>query len=173
MAKGLRIAGVLAAALVLVLMLRSWLRTDEERVRGLIADAESGWNDASARRTVAPLAEDFVLIPPRLNKPTLRSYLFNIYQYNRDRKTGEFLYRAAVDWEKVKVEFVDAERTHAQVSGRLTIVRTDGSDEWDYDGAFGIVAKKRDGEWRIVSAALEGLDRPRRPPRPPTPKRSG
>lgn len=169
MARTLRIAlGVFAAALLLA-ALRSCTLSDEDRVRALVADAETGWNRASASRTVAPLAEDFLLVQLRQDKEWLQGTLRLIYRQNRDPRTREFLFHAAVDWGTVEVEFVDPERTHARVRGRLRVLRTDRPEDFDYRGAFGVVARKREGDWRIVSAALEGLDRPRRPPRPPKP----
>jgi hypothetical protein len=150
-----RITGMLVVAVFLVTQVRACLRSDEDLIIGLIADAEDGWNDARASDTVAPLADDFVLVPFHQGKPWLQEILFIIYRHNRDPKSGEFLYHAVVDWQSVKLEFVDPE--YAQVRGGLKIERTDGREDWDYDGAFGIEARKRDGEWQIVSAGLKGL----------------
>lgn len=166
----LRLAVAVAAATLLGVFLRELTLSDEDRVRGLVAEAESGWNDASAGRTVAPLADDFRLIQLRQDKSWIRSTLLLIYQQNRDPLSREFLFRAEVDWETVEIEFADAERTHARVRGRLHVVRTDDVAKFDYRGAFGAIARKRDGEWQLVSAVIEGLDRPRRPPRPPKPE---
>jgi hypothetical protein len=153
---GVKASAVLAIALVLFFQLRAGLRSDEDRVLGLIAEAAEGWNDASSGDTVAPLAEDFRLYPLNQGKDWLRGILFNIYMHNRDPGTQAFQYRAEVDWENVHLRFVDPE--HAQVSGRLRIERTDGHEGWNYDGVFGIEAFRRDGEWKIVAAALQGLD---------------
>ncbi len=153
----LRISGAVIVVVILITLVRSALMTDEDRILALVADAEDGWNDASAGQTVSVLADDFVLVPFHQGKSWLRTILWNIYQHNRDPKSKRFLFRATVDWDSIQLVFVNSERTYAQVRGKVNVDRTDGRDDWDYDGGFGFEARKRAGRWCIVSAGLQGL----------------
>ena len=157
MAGFLRIAVAIVIAWVLVVQVRGCLMTDEDHVRALIAHAEDGWNSASARETVEPLSDDFVLVPFRQGKSWLRGILFNIYENNRNPKTHEFLWDANVDWETIELRFVDPEQTRAQVRGMISLQRNDGRTEGNYTGLFGVEARKHEGEWEIVSLGLQGL----------------
>ena len=157
MAGFMRVSAVLVVAWILVVQVRGCLMTDEEHLRGLIAEATDGWNSGSASATVEPLADDFVLAPFRQGKPWLRGILFNIFMYNRDPETQDFIWEATVDWDSVELKFVDPEQTHAQIRGTVALVRSDGRTDGNYNGAFGVEAKKRDGDWEIVAAGLQGL----------------
>ena len=161
-----RILAVIIVAWIAVVQVREWTMTDEDRLRGLIAEAEAGWNDGSAGRTVEPLADDFVLYPFGGNRDWLQSILFNIYTNNRHPKTHEFAWEVDVDWESVELQIVDpeAETPLAQVSGLLSLTRTDGRTDGNYQGRFGVEALKREGDWRIVRATMQGLGSHRRRP---------
>ena len=98
-----------------------------------------------------------MLAPFRQGKPWLRGILQNIFMYNRDPKTHDFIWEATIDWDTVDLKFVDAEHTHAQIRGQVSLLRSDGRSEGNYDGAFGVEARKREGDWEIVAAGLQGL----------------
>lgn len=150
----LRIAAVIVVVLVGITQVRSCLMTDADRVIALIEDCQEGWNDASAGRTVAPLGDDFTLHPYNQGKPWLRGVLFQIFRSDRDPETREFNWTAEIEWDSLELEFVDEDATHAQVRGQVTLThRVKGPTT----GGFGVVARKSDGEWRIVAAAFQGL----------------
>ena len=163
-----RILAVIIVAWIVVVQVREWTMTDEDRLRGLIAEAEAGWNSASAGRTCEPLADDFVLYPFGGNREWLQSILFNIYTNNRHPQTRDFAWEVEVDWDSVELRIVDpsAEIPLAQVSGLLSLTRTDGRTDGNYRGRFGVEALKREGDWAIVRATMQGLGNHRR--RPPT-----
>ncbi|MFQ5653193.1 MAG: hypothetical protein ACE5GW_00505 [Planctomycetota bacterium] len=143
-----------------VIIIRSLLTPEEERIRWVILGMADDFNGARAGGCVAPLADEFREERYDLGRDELRTILLRIFMGERDRKIGRFRWRVEVEPEEIAVEWPDdrdRERASINVSARFFPVEgpSDGAPVWE------IVAtgrmRMRDGEWKLVTGTYQTI----------------
>jgi len=153
-----RVAGGLLLLLVAYAVYR-WCRSDEARIRELLAGMAADFNAGSVGDCVDGLAADYREELLKVRKEQVHQYLVALWFREKDPKTGGFPFRVDISGEEVKVRIDPAtsDRAEVELLARFADVRREeGRSLWQV--RIQAQLAKVEGEWLVKSSRHENVE---------------